>query len=174
MFLDESGFSLIPTVQKTWAPRGRTPILKVAGKWTKISSISAISVSPERKRIALYIRFHLHNIRALEVLGFLKLLLRHLRRGFVLLWDSGAVHKAGLVQRFLKKHPRIRAYSFPGYAPELNPDEFVWANLKRSVANSVPKDTDHLRRLLRSPVQRLKRSRKLLWSCIKASKLPWN
>ena len=174
MFLDESGFTLVPTVRKTWAPRGQTPILQVAGKWTKISSISAISVSPGRKRIALYIRFRGRNIRALEVAGFLRHLLRHLRKGFVLLWDSGAVHKARLIQQFLKEHPSIWAYSFPGYAPELNPDEFVWANLKRSLANSAPKDTRHLKRLLRSPVQNLKRSKKLLWSCIKASELPWN
>ena len=174
MFLDESGFLLVPTIRKTWAPRGKTPILKVAGGWTKISSISAISVSPKKRRVALYIRFHAENIRFPKVIGFLKLLLKHLRGGFILLWDRGASHKAGAVKRFLKVQPRIRDYYFPGYAPELNPDEFIWMNMKLSVANSVPKDTHDLKKLLYSAACKLKHSSRLLWGCVRASELPWD
>lgn len=175
MFLDESGFLLVPPVRRTWAPRGKTPVLKVAGQWTKVSAISAISVSPQKRRIGLYVRFHIsRNIRHPEVLGFLKLLARHLKNGFVLVWDSSAVHKAGAVKRFLRaQRPRIFAYPFPGYAPELNPDEFVWTSLKRSVANGVPKNIDHLRCSLYQSAQKLKASQRLLWSCVKASELPW-
>lgn len=166
---------MVPTVKKTWAPIGQTPILKIAGGWTKISSISAISVSAGRKRIALYIRFHpLKNIRYPQVLIFLRYLLRHLRRGFVLLWDRGSSHKAGAVKRFFKDHPRIHPYFFPGYAPELNPSEYVWNRMKDDVANGVPKDTKNLQNHLRSSSGRLKRSARLLWSCVRASELPWD
>ena len=162
----------MPPVRRTWAPKGQTPILPCAGSWTKISAISAIRVSLGSKRIALYIRFHPKiNIRADQVLEFLRYLRRHLRKGFVLLWDGGAFHRAGKVKRFLKKHPSIRAYTFPAYAPELNPDEFVWAQMKRSVANGVPYDTDHLRQMLGDAVGRIKRSKKLLWSCVHAAEL---
>lgn len=174
VFLDESGFLLVPPVRRTWAPRGQTPILPCAGQWTKISAISGISVSVTTRKIALYIRFHTgKNIRSQEVIIFLRYLLRHLCKGFVLLWDAGSFHKSGLVKRFLKSHPLIGHHMFPGYSPELNPDEFVWGHLKREVANSVPKDTAQLRGLLRSPVRRLQRSSKLLWSCIHASDIPW-
>ena len=174
VFLDESGFCLVPTIRKTWAPRGKTPILKIAGGWTKISAISAISISAKRRRIGLYIRFHRSkNIRYPEVLVFLKYLLRHLKKGFVLLWDSGTIHKAGAVKRFLKSCNCVFAYHFPGYAPELNPDEFVWNRFKRSVANSVPEDIRHLQYFLYRETKRLKHSKRLLWSCIKASELPW-
>lgn len=77
------------------------------------------------------------------------------------------------VKRFLSVYSRLEAYRFPGYAPELNPDEFIWAKLKRTLANSIPNGTNHLRQLLVAPVRRLKNSQKLLWSCIKASELPW-
>lgn len=174
VFLDESGFCLVPSVKRTWAPIGQTPILKIAGGWTKISAISAISVSAGKRRIALYIRFHpLKNIRHPQVLTFLRYLLRHLKRGFVLLWDRGGMHKAGAIKGFLKSYPRIHPYFFPGYAPELNPPEFVWTKMKHSVSNSVPKDTDDLQGLLRGSAKRIKRSERLLWSCIRASELPW-
>ena len=114
MFLDESGFLLVPTIRRTWAPKGKTPILKIAGGWTKISSISAISVSPKKKHVALYIRFHAKNIRFPQVIGFLKLLHKHLRRGFILLWDRGASHKAKAVKRFLKTQPYIFSYHLLG------------------------------------------------------------
>jgi len=61
----------------------------------------------------------------------------------------------------------------PATRPNLTPDEFVWTKLKRSVANSVPSDLGHLKRLLQPAVRRLRRSQRLLWSCIHASDLPW-
>jgi len=175
VFLDESGFLLVPNVVRTWAPKGKTPHLSVAGRWTKISAISALSVSPKRRKVALYAQFHRNkNIRSPQVVRFLKHLNRHLRRPVVLLWDSGTPHKGKMVKEFLAKHPRFHVYRFPGYAPELNPDEFVWNQLKRPLANSAPKDLVHLRRLLRSPFQKLRQSQRLLWSCIHASGLPWS
>jgi transposase len=165
---------LVPTIQKTWAPAGETPILKIAGGWTKISAISAISISSGRTHIGLYLRFHVaKNIRYPQVISFLKIILRHFKKGFVLLWDKSATHKAAAVKRFIGASGRIYAYHFPGYAPELNPDEFVWMNMKRAVANGVPKDTHDLKRSLHRSVRKLKESKALLRSCIRASKLPW-
>lgn len=79
-----------------------------------------------------------------------------------MLWDGGAYHKAAKIRRFLRKHPGIHAHTFPAYAPELNSDEFVWCHMKRSVANGVPNDTNHLRELLGDAVSTIKRSKKLL------------
>jgi len=165
---------LVPSIKKTWAPRGKTPILTTAGRWTKISAISAISVSVKRKHLVLYARFHPNkNICNTDVARFLRQLLKHLRGHLVLLWDSGAIHKGAAITEVLERYPRLHTERFPGYAPELNPDEFVWNNLKGALANSVPKDTHHLRQLLAPPLRRLRQSQKLLWSCIYASELPW-
>jgi len=131
-------------------------------------------VSPKRRRLALYARFHPDkNIRSPEVAHFLRHLLRHILGPMVLLWDRGQIHRARCIQRLLDRHPRLHPYPFPGYAPELNPDEFVWTQLKHSVANSIPADSHHLKRLLHPAVQRLRRSQRLLWSCIHGSELPW-
>jgi transposase len=124
--------------------------------------------------MALYARFHPdRNIRGPEVVQFLRQLLKHLRGPVVLLWDSGKPHRGAVVQDYLVRHPRLRTHRFPGYAPELNPDEFVWNHLKRALANSAPMDLIHLKQLIHPPLQRLRRSQKRLWSCIRASDLPW-
>lgn len=148
--------------------------MPTAGRWTKISAVSALSLSPKRTRLALYIRFHPQkNIRAEQVKEFLRHLLRHIRGPLVLLWDRSRTHRARSVQQWLRNHPRIHPHFFPGYAPELNPDEFVWTQLKGPLANSLPNNLVHLRQLLQKPLRRLRRSQPLLWSCIYASDLPW-
>lgn len=148
--------------------------MRCAGHWTKISASSAIAVSPKRKRLALYARFLKNkNIGSVETAGFLRQLSKHLRGKVIVLWDSGSQHKGQAVREFRDAHPHWIFHRFPGYAPELNPDEFVWALLKRAVANSSPKDNADLKRLLHRPLMRLRQSQKLLWSCIYASDLPW-
>jgi len=175
VFLDESGFLLAPHVRRTWAPRGRTPILRCAGHGEKTSAISAIAVSPKLKRLTLYARFHpKQNIRSPEVVAFLRQLLKHLRGPVILLWDGGNHHKGAMIEQFLRAHPRLHTYRFPGYAPELNPDEFVWRSLKGAVANSNPQDLRQLKAFIHPPLQRLRQSQQLLWSCIQASDMPWS
>ncbi|MBI4679462.1 MAG: transposase, partial [Elusimicrobia bacterium] len=82
-------------------------------------------------------------------------------------------HKGAPVSEFRRRHSRWIFHRFPGYAPDLNPDEFVWTNLKGAVANSAPKDNADLKRLIHAPLMRLRQSQRLLWSCIYASDLPW-
>jgi transposase len=107
------------------------------------------------------------------VLQFLRQLLKHLRGKVFLLWDSNRPHRAAAVREFLQRHPRLRTYRFPGYAPELNPDEFVWNHLKRALANSAPTNLGELKQLIHPPLQRLRQSQRRLWACIFASDLPW-
>ena len=172
-FLDESGFLLVPAIVRTWAPRGHTPILLTAGSWSKVSAISSIMVSPKARRLGLYCRFHpKKNIRSPQVVEFLDHLLHQVRGPIVLLWDSGRPHRADDVAQFLRRHRRLHTYLLPPYAPELNPDEHVWRQMKHSLANSLPRDVRQLQRRLHGPLQRLRRSQRLLWSCIKASDLP--
>lgn len=118
--------------------------------------------------------FHPINITGVEIVRFLRHLLRHLRGPVVLLWDSSPTHKRGMVRDFIRRHPRLHVHPFPPYAPELNPDEFVWTTSKRDLSNSAPKDIGELKHHLRRSTRRLQRSQRLLWSCIFASDLPWS
>lgn len=173
MFLDESGFLLIPNVRKTWAPVGCTPTLRHSYKRDKLSAISAVSVSPTRTRLGLYMHLHPDNITGAEVVVFLRHLLRHLRGPVELLWDGGSIHKREDVLAFLRRNPRLTPHRFPAYTPEVNPDEFVWTKMKNELANSAPEDLGQLETDLRHSFTRLHGSQALLWSCIFESDLPW-
>ena len=173
MFLDESGFLLIPNVRKTWAPVGCTPLVRHSYVRDKLSAISAVSVSPRRTRLGLYMHLHEANITGTGVVVFLRHLLRHLRGPVDLLWDGGSIHKSEEIKTFLRDHPRLKPHRFPAYAPELNPDEFVWTKMKSDLANGVPEGLAELETEVRRSFRRIHDSQDLLWSCIFASDLQW-
>ncbi len=70
-----------PTVRRTWAPKGQTPILHQRGRsHQKISTIGTLTISPQRRRMGLFLHWHPgRNIAREEVIAFLEDLLRHLR-----------------------------------------------------------------------------------------------
>jgi transposase len=104
---------------------------------------------------------------------FLRHLLRHLRGPVELLWDGGTIHRRADVTAFLTRCARLHGHRFPAYAPELNPDEFVWTKFKHDLANGAPAHIRHLDTQLRRAFRRVHGSQPLLWSCILASDLPW-
>src|SRR5919109_315719 len=166
VFLDESGFLLIPNVKRTWAPRGNTPTLRYCFKHSKISAISALAVSPKRKHLARYLQFRRRSFKGPDVKRFLQDLLKQVPGPIILLWDSGRIHRHHEVKTWCEAHPRLQVEEFPGYAPELNPAEYVWCQSDSALANSMPEELDELKTLLVATKRRLLRSQDLLWSCI--------
>lgn len=171
VFVDESGFLLIPPVRRTWAPRGCTPIHRHHQVRHRLSVISGVSVSPERKRIGLYFQIHDTNIRQPMVCEFLRHLLRHLRGKVIVLWDNGTTHKGEPIRELCSRFPRLHLERFPAYAPELNPDEGVWSILKNTLANGRPDDINELRDHLVDAITELSRSQRQLRGCIYESDL---
>ena len=168
VFVDESGFSLIPYVAKTWAPVGQTPVLIHQGRWPKFSAISG--VTPKGK---LYIQLHKDTVATEEVVEFLHHLLRHIRRRPIMIfWDGGRPHWSEGTTAFVKAHRRLEVHRFPGYSPELNPDEWVWAHLKKhELASYAPQDVEELSRELRRAVVRMRVRPKLIRSFVAATHL---
>lgn len=164
---------LISNVRRTWAPAGKTPILRHHYRRDKISAISSLTVSPRGWRLGFFVRFHSNNITGVEVVRFLRHLLRHLRGPVVLLWDGGKIHRGKTVNDFLERNKRLRMHRFPAYAPELNPVEQVWTHGKRDLSNSADENVGQMGTHLRRSLQRVQNSQRLLWSCIEHSELPW-
>ena len=55
MLIDETGLFLNPTVRRSWAPIGRTPVIGGdGGHRTKVSVIGAVTVSPVTHRLGFY------------------------------------------------------------------------------------------------------------------------
>ena len=173
VFVDESGFLLVPSVHRTWAPRGVTPIHRHLYRRDKISVISGISVSPLRRRLGLYYQLHVKkNINQGAVCDFLRHLLRHLRGPVIVLWDNGKIHKGDPIRELCRRFTRLRLEAFPPYAPELNPDEEVWNLSKGSLANGRPDGVVELKTHLVTTLRKLRCSPKLLRACVIHSALP--
>ncbi len=160
--MDESGFSLIPHIAKTWAPIGKTPVVKHKFNWTKLSAISGISSKGK-----LYFQVYNGSIDSLRVIRFLMHLLRHIRRYIILIWDNNPTHHSGVVKAFLQQYKRLTVEYLPPYANELNPDEFIWAEVKtHELANFCPKNTIELKRGIRLAVMRIRNKPKTIKSFI--------
>jgi transposase len=173
VFADESGFLLIPHVLRTWSPQGKTPIHRHRqGRRDKISVISGISLSPRRHRLNLYYLLFYDNIGQEEVCRFLRELLRHLHGPLIVLLDNSTTHKGGPIEQLQRQHRRMRIEHFPAYAPELNPDEGVWSQAKRELANSCPKDGDELMEDILRSIDGIRSSPERLRGCILQSDLP--
>jgi transposase len=175
VFADESGFLLIPNVVRTWAPQGQTPIHRHRqGRRDKISVISGISVSPSRHHLGLYYLLFYDNIGQDEVCVFLRELLRHLRGPVIVLLDNSSTHKGKPIEQILGRHRRLRIEYFPSYAPQLNPDEGVWALAKQKLANSCPNDVDELLEDILGSIEAIRNSSDKLRGCIAHSELPFS
>jgi transposase len=172
VFVDESGFLLIPSVRKTWSPVGQTPVLHHRYSHDRISAISGISVSPKRFHCTLYCQLYEDNIQSEEVAAFLRHLLHQVHGPLIILLDNGKAHRGEPVQELLARTTRLHLEPFPPYAPELNPDEGVWNHLKSTLANGRPDTQEELMDVLSDEICGLAASQRFLRGCIQQSKLP--
>jgi transposase len=176
VFLDESGFMLTPTVRRTWAPQGQTPILDAWDRRDRISAISSITVSPHNRRLNLY--FDLlpdnTNVHGEDIVAYLRQLKAQLRAPLTVIWDGSNIHdKSALVRAFLAEHPEIKTERLPAYAPDMNPDELVWAWMKYGrLGNLAAANTDWLRAYLINEFTYVRDHPDLLASYIEKTKLP--
>jgi transposase len=156
VFVDEAGFYLLPAAVATYAPVGETPVLREMLTRDHLSAISA--VTPEGR---LRMQVYEEAITGAQVVRFLKHLSARLPGGrFWIFWDGAPIHRSRVVKEFLATVPpeRFRIEALPGYAPDLNPDEGVWNQLKEDeLANVSCLSLRELRAELRAGTQRLQR-----------------
>lgn len=162
----------MPTVRRTWAPRGQTPVIRHWDRRDRLSAISAITVSPRRQHVGLYLHLYPDNLTNVEVATFLRDLLRHMRGHLILIWDRGPIHHGRAITDLCRRHPRLHLVELPSYAPELNPDEGVWNYAKRVLANGRPNSVSDLFRDLTRVTRTMRRRPALLRACITGSDLP--
>lgn len=136
---------LQPTVRRTWAPKGQTPIHYSWDRRDRISVISAIKVSPKRRYLGLYFDIQDSNICADDFVTFVAQLLLHFPKGIILVVDRWMVHRSGVRQLRQRFGRRVDVEWLPPYAPELNPVEQVWNHSKYGqLANFIPDDINNL------------------------------
>jgi transposase len=142
-----------------------------------VSLIAALTLSPVRRKVGLYFRsapdryFNQHSVA-----DFVRHLLRHLRGKVFLVWDRWSGHRGAAIRELLARNPRLELVNLPAYAPELNPVEHLWTDLKwHRLANFAPDDVADLDRAVRPILRRTAKDPPRLMSYWRGAKLhvPW-
>ena len=165
LWIDESGFSLLPAAVRTYAPRGQTPILRVPLRHNHLSVISAISPEGE-----LFLLAQERSLNGADVARFLRHLLAIIPDPLLVIWDGGPIHRGQPVKDLLAEvgRERLVVEQLPAYAPELNPEEGIWSYLKRvELRNTCCHNLPHLRDALREAAIRLCQKPQVIQGCIR-------
>lgn len=170
--LDESGFSLLSPLKRTWARRGHTPTVRTSlSHHERLNLLGALCVTAGGRGIALITRAHRRSLRGEEVIAFLKVLLARFAGPLILVWDQHPIHQRQQVQAFIAQHPRLQVVVLPTSAPELNPVEWVWQQMDDMLANTAPRDRHELRLKVMAAIARVKRSPRRMWAGFAGAKL---
>lgn len=124
---------MLPTVQRTWAPRGHRPLLwRQLKHQCRISANGLICISPFQHRLNCYHFLWPHDaIDETVIVAVLRQMRRHFRQPIILLWDRLQVHRSAFVNDDMAHAPSLDIEHFPADAPELNPVEALWSDTKQ-------------------------------------------
>lgn len=162
VFVDESGFYLLPGIVRTYAPRGQTPVLRYFLTRDHLAVMSGITPQGH-----LYTLTREQPLTSVESVIFLCHLRRRLQRDLLVCWDGSPIHRSEMVKTFLAEGGAgfVHLEAMPAYAPELNPDEGVWQHLKNvEMRNLCCNDMPHLSKELNLAVKRLRNKPSLIQS----------
>ncbi|MCW3099451.1 MAG: superendonuclease family protein [Chthonomonadaceae bacterium] len=172
-FLEASGFSQKPSVRRTWAPRGKTPHIDIHFNWKRLKVIGSLVCEPEGEQADLLLHMQDKTIKEDAIVDYLQALHKQVPGPIVLLWDHLSAHTGKKVATYLTANQDwLTVEWFPGYAPELNPVEYVWSYAKdKPTANSSPDTLGEIEDTLREMGKRLVSDQEIMYGFLEASKL---
>jgi transposase len=133
-FLDEAGVRSDQVLGRSWGLRGQTPEVPTSGRRQSVSAISAVHA-----RGAFWWAIYTARLNAPRFVEHLRAFMRGRKGRVFLVLDRHPAHIAKVVARYVQsRRGRLELHFLPGYAPELNPDEFVWNHLKRQGVSKKP------------------------------------
>jgi len=133
-FLDEAGVRSDSPLGRTYGLRGRTPVVKTSGQRQAVNAISAVNA-----RGAFWYNVYKGKLNAGLFLHFLRDFMKRRRRPVYLVLDSLPAHKAKSVEHYAASlNGKLELHFLPTYAPDTNPDEFVWSHLKQNGTSKKP------------------------------------
>jgi transposase len=118
----------------------------------------------------LFLKVYGHSITSKEVIALLGQLQRMIPGLLLVIWDGIPTHRSKKLKAYLAAGAakRIHLEQLPGYAPDLNPTEWVWSYLKVAELANTP--CDHLvevERLIHKAKRRMQRRPELIQSFIR-------
>ena len=163
-FEDEAGQNLRPPKARTWARRGHTPVARVSGKGSGRVSIAGLVCLRSGQRGRLMYRLVVHHgrkgeRRSLSEADYANLITaahQALHAPIILIWDNLNTHLSKRMRAFVQAHDDwLTVIQLPAYAPDLNPVESMWSNLKRSLGNLSARTVDELAATVKTRLKRM-------------------
>ena len=154
-FEDEAGVGVMTRHGRTWGLSGQTPVVKVS---MQRGGYNVLSVVTPKGRISYSIKDD--TIDSKLYIEFLEELLLNRERPLILLVDHATFHGSKQVRDFVRAHrTRLRVFFLPKRAPEFNPDEQVWNEIKNNRIGKQPiKNKADLKERLISALDSLKQN----------------
>ena len=142
MFEDESGVSLLPSVRATWAPRGHTPVLRHRFSWKRLSLAGALVYEPDGSDAHLVFELRPSAYNDETLIEFLSDVKAIEQRRVLLIWDGLPSHRSRrMLEWVASQRDWLSIEPLPGYAPDVNPIEQVWGNLKSTELANLCSDS---------------------------------
>ena len=151
-FEDESGVSLQAHSGRTWGEEGNTPVVERTDARAQFNVLSTVEATGR-------LRYHVtaDRVNSEQYIAFLRQLIRGRKRPLILLADRATFHGSSQVREFVRAHRRqLRVFFLPRHAPEYNPSEHVWEELKdKRIGRQPVKDKVDLKRRIHSTLRSL-------------------
>jgi transposase len=169
-FLDEVGLRSDSPLGRSYGLRGKTPVLKTSGQRQQINAISAVNAQG-----AFWFKVYTGMLNAALFILFLGDLLKGRFRPIFLVLDGLPAHKAKSVAKYVQSTKgRLELHFLPPYAPDLNPDEFVWSHLKTNGTSKKPlRKNESLKQRVDDDLSKIKKDKKLISSFFKAESVSY-
>jgi transposase len=164
-FLDEVGVRSDSPLGRSYGLKGQTPVVKTSGQRQKINAISAVNAKG-----AFWYKVYGGTLTAALFLVMLQDLMKGRKKPIMLVVDGLPAHRAKVVARYVRSTKgRLELHFLPPYAPDLNPDEFVWSHLKQNGTSKKPlRKNEALRQRVETDLAEIKQDRSLVRSFFKA------
>ena len=160
-FLDEAGFQSDPVLGRTYGLKGQTPVVATSGHRQSIHAISAVNAKG-----GFWYNVYSGKLNASRFVEFLQDFMRQRRERVFLVVDGHPSHTAKKVAAYVKSlGGRLELHFLPPYAPDLNPDEFVWAYAKANGVSKKPlRQNESLRERVAWDLEAIRRDKRLVRS----------
>jgi len=151
---DETGLCNDSYYGRSYAPKGKTPAIRLHPRCKRVNLISSITNQGKVRFM-----FYKDKMNSQTFIKFMKRLIKDADRKVFLILDNLKVHHSYVVKDWLKEHKdEIEVFFLPSYSPELNPDEYLNGDLKSGVHSGVPARTqDQLKRKALSHLRKLQK-----------------
>lgn len=160
-FLDEAGFQSDPPLGRTYGLKGKTPVVKTSGQRQSLNVISAVNARGE-----FWAATYTGKLNAESFVVFLQNFMQGRTYPVFLVIDGHPAHKAKWVKNYVQSlKGRLELHFLPPYAPDLNPDEFVWSHMKTNGVSKKPlKQNESLQKRIEEDLLKIGNNRKLVRS----------